>query len=144
MRNLIIQGGSRQTERWLSDSGMVALTQRTDGSGEPEYSLNLKQMVRVVFYHLKIRFIWAEALFPQPSSIFVNGPRMMRKIVFGGSCMIAGMLLVLIMLFVSAFPNTVGSLNLLGKCVIWLGGDCCFPFNILCVIWTNQVANRQQ
>ena len=39
MRNLIIQGGSRQTERWLSDSGMVALTQRTDGSGEPEYSV---------------------------------------------------------------------------------------------------------
>ena len=39
MRNLIIQGGSRQTERWLSDSGMVALTHRTSGSEEPEYSL---------------------------------------------------------------------------------------------------------
>ncbi|WP_298020724.1 transposase [uncultured Dysosmobacter sp.] len=31
---------------------------------------NLKRMVRVIFYKLKIQLIWAEAVFPQPSFPF--------------------------------------------------------------------------
>lgn len=45
----------------------------------------------------------------------------MRKVIFGGACMVAGMLLVLVLLFVGAFPEAFGGLNLLGKCVVWLG-----------------------
>ena len=33
-------------------------------------ALNLKRMVRAIFYKLIIHFVWAEALFPQPSSPF--------------------------------------------------------------------------
>lgn len=35
--------------------------------------------------------------------------------------MVAGMLLTLVILFVGAFPDAIGSLSLLGKCIIWLG-----------------------
>ena len=45
----------------------------------------------------------------------------MRKVIFGSACMVAGMLLALVILFVGAFPDAVGSLSLLGKCIIWLG-----------------------
>ena len=45
----------------------------------------------------------------------------MRKVIFGSACIIAGMLLVLVLLFVGAFPNAISSLSLLGKCIIWLG-----------------------
>ena len=45
----------------------------------------------------------------------------MRKVIFGSACMIAGMLLVQIMLHIGTFPDAFGSLNLLGKCVVWAG-----------------------
>ena len=33
-------------------------------------ALNLKRMVRAIFYKLKIQFIWAEEVFPRPSFLF--------------------------------------------------------------------------
>lgn len=45
----------------------------------------------------------------------------MRKVIFGSACMIAGILLVLVMLLVGAFPDAFGSLNFMGKCIVWVG-----------------------
>ncbi|SFI76651.1 Transposase DDE domain-containing protein, partial [Ruminococcaceae bacterium D5] len=55
-------------------------------------ALNLKRMVKAIFNKLKIRFMWAEEVFPQPSFSFcqqvqiltlpfVNRSRVMRKLV---------------------------------------------------------------
>lgn len=38
-------------------------------------ALNLKRMVRAIFYKLKIQFIWAEGLFPRPSFPFCQQVR---------------------------------------------------------------------
>ncbi len=45
----------------------------------------------------------------------------MRKIIFGSACLIGGLLLVLIMLFIGEYPNAFGGLNLFGKVLVWLG-----------------------
>lgn len=45
----------------------------------------------------------------------------MKKVVFGSACIVAGLLLVLIMLYIGGNPNAIGSLNGLGKLFV-VGG----------------------
>ncbi len=45
----------------------------------------------------------------------------MKKLIFGAACMIAGLLLVIIMLLIGAYPNAIGSLNPLGQMLVWVG-----------------------
>ncbi len=57
----------------------------------------------------------------------------MRKVVFGSACMVAGMLLVLIMLFIGAFPNAYDNLNLFGHIVVWIGVISAIIGVVLCI-----------
>ncbi len=57
----------------------------------------------------------------------------MRKIVFGAACMVGGLLLVLIMLFIGSYPNAVDGLNLFGHLFIWLGIIASVAGTILCI-----------
>ncbi len=56
----------------------------------------------------------------------------MRKLIFGAACMIAGLLLTLIMLFIGQNPNAFGSLNFLGKLLVWIGVIMSVIGGILC------------
>ncbi len=58
----------------------------------------------------------------------------MRKVIFGASCIVGGLLLVLIMLFVGAYPNATSGLNFVGNLFIWLGVIASIVVVILCLV----------
>lgn len=45
----------------------------------------------------------------------------MKKVVFGAACIVGGLLLAQLLLFVGAYPNAFGSLNFLGQAFVGLG-----------------------
>ncbi len=70
----------------------------------------------------------------------------MKKVIFGAACMISGLLLVLIMLFIGAFPNAFGSLNALGMILVWIGAMASAVGLILCLAFSgnkNESSNEK-
>lgn len=45
----------------------------------------------------------------------------MKKVILGAACIVGGLLLAQLLLFLGAYPNAFGSLNFLGKALVWLG-----------------------
>ncbi len=45
----------------------------------------------------------------------------MREVIFGSACMVSGLLLALMMLYLGENPNAYDGLNVLGKGLVWAG-----------------------
>ena len=45
----------------------------------------------------------------------------MKKVIFGAACIVGGLLLTQLLLFIGAYPNAFGSLNFMGQAFVCLG-----------------------